>query len=254
MIEKSKVVLVTTTFSKTMDDIRAQLALKTCWAAHDHGYKILVIDGSPCEEFKAALWKADAIVFNQKIPGMGQSRREALEAGLDTGADVIVWLEPEKYPLVPLLEPCIQPFLHPIHNGEAHIVIPRRRNLDGYPQYQHLSELRANWEIANITGRGDLDYFYGPRIMNRWAAEKMMAYDGTVDGQKVYEDNWEILFIPVLWFIAWGMPIKSVIVDYVHPSEQLTEDDEEMRGKRDKQRIDLVAAMQKEAKRLNFTP
>jgi hypothetical protein len=49
-----------------------------------------------------------------------------------------------------------------------------------------------------------------------------------------------------------SMRVKSVVVDYVHPKEQLVEDDDTMRAKRDKQRIDLVTAMMQEAKRLNF--
>lgn len=241
---KDLVVLVTTTFSKSVDDVRAQLALKTCRAARDNNYPIIVVDGSPCEEFKYALREAGAVVIDQEKPGMGQSRRECLNLGLTTGADVIAWLEPEKYTLVPLLGPLIARVMR----GATDVVIPRRRNLDGYPQYQHLSELRANWELGNITKRFDIDFYIGPRIMNRQAAMIMAEYQPIH-----YGDNWEILFIPLLRFMAGGIPIDSVIVDYVHPVEQLIEDDESMRSKRDKQRIDLVSAMQREAVRLGLS-
>ncbi len=239
-----RIVLVTTTFSKSVEDVRAQLALKTCRAARDNNYRIIVVDGSPCEEFKQALRETGATVIDQKKPGMGQSRRECFDAGLSTGADVIVWLEPEKYTLVPLLGPCVSPVL----SGEVDVVIPRRRNLDGYPQYQHWSELRANWELGNITKRFDIDFYIGPRIMNRQATMIMAEYQPIH-----YGDNWEILFIPLLWFLTGGVSIDSVIVDYVHPAEQLIEDDESMRSKRDKQRIDLVSAMQREAVRLGLS-
>lgn len=240
-----RIVLVTTTFSKSVDDVRAQLALKTCRAARDNNYPIIVVDGSPCEEFKYALREAGAVVVDQEKPGMGQSRRECLNLGLTTGADVIAWLEPEKYTLVPLLGPCVSPVL----SGEAEVVIPRRRNLDGYPQYQHWSELRANWELGNITKRFDIDFYIGPRIMNRKSAQRMAAYQPKhPDG-----DNWEILFVPLVPLLAEGVSIMSVIVDYVHPVEQLIEDDESMRSKRDKQRIDLVSAVQREAVRLKLS-
>ncbi len=84
--------------------------------------------------------------------------------------------------------------------------------------------------------------------MNRQAAMIMAEYQPIH-----YGDNWEILFIPLLRFMAGGIPIDSVIVDYVHPVEQLIEDDESMRSKRDKQRIDLVSAMQREAVRLGLS-
>ncbi|HRH22394.1 MAG TPA: hypothetical protein PLB51_00175 [Candidatus Paceibacterota bacterium] len=239
-----RIVLVTTTFIKSVDEVRAQLALKTCRTARDNDYPIIVIDGSPCEEFKQALRETGATVIDQEKPGMGQSRRECFNAGLATEAEVLVWLEPEKYTLVPLLGPCIARVMR----GATDVVIPRRRNLDGYPQYQHWSELRANWELGNITKRFDIDFYIGPRIMNRQAAMIMAAYQPIH-----YGDNWEILFIPLLWFLTGGVAIDSVIVDYVHPVEQLIEDDESMRSKRDKQRTDIVSAMQREAVRLGLS-
>lgn len=245
----SQVVLVTTTFSKSVEEMRAQLALKTCRAAKENGYRIIVVDDSPCQEFKAALRETGATVINQskEDPGMGGSRRQTLKAGVATGGEAIVWIEPEKYPLVPLLGPCIAPVLE----DEVDVVIPRRRNLDGYPQYQHLSELRGNWEIGNITGRPDLDLYIGPRVLSPTAAATMAKYDGRC-GLNTYGDNWEILFIPILWFLQHRLFVKSIVVDYVHPVEQLVEDDEVMRAKRDKQRIDLVSAMSREAESLYF--
>ncbi len=231
-----KVVLVTTTFSTSLTDIRAKLALRTCREAAKHDYHIIVVDNSLCGEFKETLRATGAEVLPQQNPGMGNSRRECLRAGLNTGAEVIVWLEPEKYPLVSLLEPCIEPI------GElADVVVPRRRNLENYPKYQQWTEFSANWELGNITGRPDLDLFSGPRIMSRKAAEMMAEYQGERG------DNWEILFIPVLWYLQTGMRVKSVVVNYVHPIEQRSEDDELMRHKRDQQRHNLVSAMAAEA-------
>ena len=245
-----KTALVTTTFSKSVNNLRFQLALKTCQAAKTAGYPIYIVDGSPEPQMSQLLRDAGAIVEIQKEEGMGASRRQCLAMGLESGADVIVWLEPEKHTLVPLLEPCISLVI----NNEADAVIPRRPNLDGYPQYQHFSELRANWEIADVTGRYDIDYLVGPRIMNQLAAGHMLQYDGRIGSEKVFNDNWEILFVPILWWLIKGLTVKSVTVDYQHPPEQLVEDDEVMRQKRDKQRKDLVDAMRIEANHLRYRP
>ncbi len=245
---KSGVILVTTTFSPSLTDMRAQLALKTCHAARALGYNMIVVDGSPSLEFKAALRETGVTVFDETVRGMGSSRRQTLKAGLDTDAEVVVWLEPEKYPIVPLLYPCVEHVL----SRNFDVVIPRRRSLDSYPAYQAFSELRANWELGNILDRHDLDYYIGPRIMNRDAAAIMARYDGKIDGKQTYGDNWEILFIPLIEMLQLDMWLGSVIVDYIHPKEQLVEDDETMRAKRDKQRNDLVSAMSKEASRVGL--
>lgn len=245
-IDKRKVVLVTTTFTTTMQDPRVLLALETCREAKSAGYQLIVVDGSPCSRFKIALRETGVTVIEQTEPGMGSSRRQCLRAGLDTGAKVVVWLEPEKCPWVPLLDRCIEPVL----NGPFHVVIPRRYSLASYPQYQAWSEYQANWILGNITGRPDLDFYFGPRIMDREAAHVMSTY--RPDATLVQGDNWEILFLPLLEYMRRGWNIGSVTVDYVHPPEQLTEDDEKMRTKRDKQRNDLVTAMHREAQRLGI--
>ena len=120
-----------------------------------------------------------------------------------------------------------------------------------YAQYQQLSEYRGNWELGNITGRHDLDLFSGPRVMNVKAATMMAKYTGTC-GKNRYGDKWEILFVPVLWWIKNGLQICSRVVDYVHPIEQRAEDGPEMRAKRDEQRTSIVHAMSREAKRLGI--
>ncbi len=240
--------LVTTTFSPSLSDMRGQLALKTCRAARDCGYTIIVVDGSPSQEFKAALRETGAAVIDQKMPGMGQSRRECINAGVDSAADVIVWLEPEKHPIVSLLDACIEPVI----SGKADVVIPSRNTFTNYPKYQAESESRGNAAMGELIGRSDLDFYIGPRVLSYDAAREMAFYDGKIGDEQVYGDKWEILFIPLLWFVDWGWKIASVPVDYIHPIEQFVEDDDMMRKKRDEQREILVSAMTAEAKRLKL--
>ena len=98
-----KIALVTTTFSTKPSDLRFQLALKTCQAAKKAGYPIHIVDGSPNPEISKQLFQAGAVVESEKERGMGASRRQCFRMGLNSGADVIVWLEPEKYPFVSLI-------------------------------------------------------------------------------------------------------------------------------------------------------
>ncbi len=236
-------VLVTTTFSKSAEDLRFQLALKTCGAARKAGYPLIIVDGSPDERLRDLLRVCGATVYKQEEPGMGASRREALQAGLATEADVIVWLEPEKYPFVPLLKPCID-----MVRAGIDIVVPSRKSLESYPMYQELSELRTNRELGRITGSHDLDLMFGPRVMSRTGAELLLSYTGQAGG-----DNWELTFIPILWVLKRHlMSVNSVVVDYVPPPEQTAAEqgDEEMNKKRDTQRHTLVNGMQRAAEYL----
>ena len=241
-MEKSKyagkAVLLTTTFSPSVTDMRAQLALKTCGLAVKRGFDIIVVDGSPCADFKVALGATGAIVIDQVEPGMEGSRRQVLKVGLKTFPQYLAycWLEPEKHPMVPLLDECLEHIIDPCHKP-ADVVIPRRRTLVNYPQYQQWSEMTANWQLGDLTGRYDLDFYSGPRIMSRRATELMAEYNSGHDGK------WEINFLPLVRMMYYGWIVMSVTVDYVHPIEQMIEDSPEMRAKRDEQREALVDGM-----------
>jgi hypothetical protein len=228
-----------------VQDLRAQLAIKTCLAAREHNCRIMVVDGSPCVEFKEALRDTGATVLDQQKPGMGQSRRECLRAGLYTTAGVVMWIEPEKFPVVPLLDPCAEMIL----GGAYDFVLPARYSLESYPRYQALSEHRAMWSIGRLTGRPDLDWMFGPRVMSRRGAEFMSTYDGSAG------DSWHILVVPVLRALAGrDMRVGSRFVDYTHPAEQTAaeEGDETMDRKRDEQRLVLTKAVEEQVTKLGI--
>ena len=245
-MEKSKyagkAVLLTTTFSQYVTDMRAQLALRTCRVAVGRGLDIIVVDGSPCADFKVALGATGAIVIDQVEPGMEGSRRQVLKAGLEMFPQYLAycWLEPEKHPMVPLLDSCLKRIIEPIDGDPADVVIPRRKALVNYPQYQQWSEMTANWQLDDLTGLYGIDWYSGPRIMSRRATEVMASYDSGGDGK------WKIIFLPLVRMMYYGWTIKSVTVGYVHPIEQLVEDSPEMRAKRDEQREALVDGMARE--------
>lgn len=249
---EKKVVLVTTTFSTDPSgDLRFGMALKTIEAAKRCGYPIIVVDGSPGNlGASEMLERHGAVVFCQKLSGMGNSRREAIRAGLDWQAEVasvIVWLEPEKYPIVPLLSPAIAA----VADDQFDLVIPHRKSLWNYPPYQAASETIANQALGAITGRPDLDLYIGPRVMSRAVASRyFLGYDGK------FGDQWESIFIPVLHALRCGARVGSVVVDYVHPPEQTLAEtgDVAMVNKRDRQRTLIIANMACAAVEMEFFP
>lgn len=217
------------------------------------GYKVIVVDGSPESWVQAVLQQCGAVVLRETGKGMGAARRQAIQAALDS--QCIIWLEPEKAPLVPLLAPVVRK----ITVDGIDLVVPRRASLASYPQYQQYCELTGNHEVGNLTGRPELDLWFGPRVMNPRVAKLFTGYDGE------YGDRWDSIFAPVARAIAMdepqssqsaGKPIKvaSVVVDYRHPPEQTAAEsnDKTMDRKRDQQLAELVDAMRIECRKLGL--
>jgi len=236
-----------------VDDYRFQLALQMCRTAKAFGYPTIIVDGSPDHvSVRRALMEAGAKVDKQHKKGMGPSRRQCIGNGLSRpDFEVICWMEPEKVGMVPVLAQCIEM----VEQGYDIVVPWRNRLFADYPPYQALSEARANHEMAKITGL-NLDLLCGPRIMSRRGAELLVSYQGhsRVNPAVMYDDNWGILFVPILWALQDGLKVGSCPVDYVHPAVQtaLEASNPEMDHKRDVQRVALVSAMRQEAELLGL--
>ena len=84
----------------------------------------------------------------------------------------VIWVEPEKTfaQHVPLL-------VNLMGDQGPDLIIPRRASLRSYPDYQMAKELEGNHEAGTLTGRPDLDLWFGPRVMNRRMAELFVEYD-----------------------------------------------------------------------------
>lgn len=231
----TQVAVVTTTFSKTVKDLRLQLAIRTVREIKNLlGYGPIIVDASP-DPVKLALEEAGGQVYQQRPDTtMGSARRQAVSQALSQGAETIIWMEPEKYPLVESLPRLVEfKRLWPYD-----LVIPRRASLRSYPAYQMAKELEGNHEAGSLTGRPDLDLWFGPRVMDRRAAELFCSYDGR------YGDRWESIFIPVMMSLRKGLHVTGHTVDYIHPPEQTaSESGPDMDQKRDDQLNSLLAAM-----------
>lgn len=241
------VALVTSTFTTDpRTDHRFLLAQMMCTTAVTYGYKIIVVESSPDPEAARMLREVGADVYTAEDAKMGPARRQALKIGLDMGFDIIAWLEPEKVGMIPCFEPCLK-----MMKEGYDIIIPwRNRLFADYPHYQALSEATANFEMEKMTGM-TLDLMCGPRIMTRETATLFLSYEGRsrIDPSITYNDQWGILFVPVLWALSDdGFKVGSCPVDYIHPAVQTKFEryNAAMDKKRDIQRTELVDAMRQE--------
>lgn len=239
--------VATTTMYKSFYDPHLTLALKTFAALHNEGLPVIVVDGSPCD-IRSKLHATGSITTLIPEPPdstMGNGRRLALrEAGMV--GDIVFWMEPEKYPLVPF----IRKICEPIAQYRMDIVIPRRADrLMSYPEIQRLAETLGNTIFRTITGI-ELDVWFGPRAMNAKGLRHFTAYTGEPFG-----DKWHSIFIPLLTAIKDKLMMGEVAVNYTHPPEQAEEESHNFRigiTKRLEQLYELGAALARHAKQLDL--
>ena len=240
--------LITTTtlakFNNQSEKVRAACALKSIEAAREHGYSIIAIDGGSPDYYVEELKNRGAQVFKQEQPGMGNARRQALHQARELAptGHAIVWMEPEKYPLVPELATPVQTLI----DKRLDLVMLRRLSLESYPPEQAMSYQLIALAMKYLTGI-DSDFGWGPTLMSADAVEYYLSYESA------YGDLWDGIHCPKLQIIHDQLPWEIVEVDYTHPREQTeAETGMELFGKRIAQAGQLVEAMEGEMDRLKL--
>ena len=246
----SNTIIATTTFYKDMnnasDKLRAGLAYEMMRKATQLGYSVVVVDGKSDNNWRQKVKDLGIVLVDEdlsKYEGkhfMGRSRRQCLDVAANYGKHpVIVWIEPEKHPMVEYeIAPRVKKFSaaefsSAVYEGKASIVVPRRLDhLRGYPLQQQTEELTGNLTVFDIVRgyvakkKGDdeankvpyLDLWVGPRAISRDSIDAFLQYSGTANAQD--HDRWESIFNPVISEMLNGRIVRGVAVDYVHPKEQ----------------------------------
>ena len=142
----SQVVIVTSTFYKSVEELRFVLAVEMVKSAIASGYRVVVVDASPIPDVAVTLKGLGALVFPQLHKGMGPGRRQgffhAFEVASAQGVPFIMWMEPEKIDLIRFVDDIVAP----LEADEADIVIPQRSEIawSTWPAFQVESEKLAN--------------------------------------------------------------------------------------------------------------
>ncbi|MBI2097303.1 MAG: hypothetical protein HYT40_04150 [Candidatus Sungbacteria bacterium] len=234
----SDIGVLTTTFYKSMEELRFHLACQLVGNAIAVGHGVMVVDGSPDAAIGRSFLWLGAAVLPQTASGLGRSRRELFRHALDQGShrgllpQIFLWTE-EKVDLVRW----IPRIAAPIERGEADIVIPARTDQSwaSYPAFQIESEKAANAVYAEVTGNA-FDAMFGPVAYSR----RMGSYFAECNPKERYgaADNY-IQHVAPLEAMADGARVVSVPVDFFYPSAQKAEEEaalsEAMREKRRRQ-------------------
>jgi hypothetical protein len=276
------------------DGVRGDLALHTARQAIQLGYKIVVVDGTSSPEFQHHLKTMfeDAQqdphptgegIFVARDPEdsmSGAQRRGLNEAVKLTGVDAIVWTEPEKTPLIPLLDKALDPVLH----GEADVVVIERNQQkfkESYPGYMYESEIKGNkWFNAMLKKAGlrsndspNIDFYFIPKVFrnkksvtdalfakyefeNQNPSPKRQTRATIGETGKTWDDlinpeNYsDFRFFPIAQNLIDGNTVVGVEVDFDYPATQLanetTDNPTVLKGfeeKRFMQRVELTRGL-----------
>jgi hypothetical protein len=208
------------------DGPRYRAALAMLENARRHHIRVLISEGSP-EPFASTVRKAfsdlGANILERKTTGMGAHRRELWRAAF-RDADIVTWTEPEKVELPIHLKLGVEQV-----EGGKNIVVPCRHpsNMKTYPSFQRQCELVANRSVSLMSGIPDeLDWWFGPKIMDKKGGRHFLDYDGTAsDGGVNYPDLWEHLQIPVIRAYSDGLRIGWTITNCPYPTAQRDEEE-----------------------------
>lgn len=193
--------------------IRANCARNMVRRAIDLGYSIALIDGGSPQELVEEFERYGAKVFPEQervAPGIfGPGRRQSFQEAYNLNKSVVAWMEPEKEGYVPELWKTAVPILE----GKTDLVVPKRKSLETYPEFQAREEELGNMLFRNLTGY-ELDVWMGPRTWSRDITNYFTGYDGK------FGDEWESIFMPILKAIFDKKRVTGVEIDYTHPKEQ----------------------------------
>ena len=239
-------IIATTTFYRDPRDIRVQLAYQLVHDARRLGFEVVIVDGGSDPQIVNNLELMGARVYAEEQPGMGPSRRQALRLAAKVVGEggVVIWTEPEKYPLILYLESVAE---H-IFSGKADMVIPGRESFASFPDEQMDLELAGNCLFKSLTGKA-LDTWFGPMALNAQALQYFLDYQGE------HGDLWDSIHAPRVRVIAAGLRVEEVRIPYLHPWEQKKRDsgNPNVYLKRLTQQENLVRAYWKEAYQLGLT-
>lgn len=225
------VVVVTTTFYKSMEELRFRLACDMVKAAVAAGHKVVIVDASPIFHIAETLRGLGATVFPQLHKGMGPGRREAFfhahEVAMKESIDFIMWTEPEKVDIIRWVEKMIDG----LENAE--IVIPTRseKAWQSWPSFQKQSEGAANSVYNEVFGTTGFDPMFGPVIFDRslcqefafcYCDPEIFGRDAT--GASLVPDTYIQHYAPVLASLD-RVRVCSVEVDMIYPPEQKVEEE-----------------------------
>ncbi len=188
-----------------IEKVRSEVFLDTSKALYDLGIPCVAVSIDCDSSYQEAIKQFGVITLPQTTKGMGNVRREALQAALDlfSEASYFFWLEPEK-PQIPRF---VKPMLDLMKKKKAFLGLFNRINLDSYPKEQAYYYLFCKTVATKLLSI-NLDYAFGPMILSKNAVHYFLRYESK------YGDKWDSILILRLRVIKDNHPIALLPIDF----------------------------------------
>ncbi len=225
--------------------IRGDLALEFIKKASGLGYQLVVVDGRSSRSFRLELKNfPDIKLVKRRGYKRSPAKRQAFinASGLPE-VKVIIASEPEKISLIDSVQTISQPIL----DGDADIVIPKRKQKlfeETYPDYMYQSETEGNFiynrllkshKLLKKDGE-DLDAMFGPRVLSNtpkvlslFLKKYPLSFSQTNSDFFDPEEYSNAQFFPIVYALKKKLRIVGVEIPFVYPKLQK---ENETRGQR----------------------
>ena len=212
-----RVIIATTTFYKSTDELRFKLACELITKAVAVKYPIIIVDGSPDSSVRKEFNKRGALVFPQIAQGMAGSRRELFD--------------------------CVRVvYCKNFYRGKVDFVIIGRieKSMKSHPEFQVKSETLANTVYRNFFSVPNAAPMVGPVAFS----SSVILYFSTCNRTKYGLRTGYIQHIAPLEATAHEHKVVCIPVDFMYPKEQKEEEEKDISvvAKRLQQAQELIEA------------
>lgn len=176
-----------------VERVRAEIFLDTAKELAVHGIDCIAVHTDCSESYLDRARSVGTRLIPETRSGMGHSRRQAIRAGFESGADYCFWLEPEKSDMPRFLNRMIS---H-MRKKRASLGLFTRKDLRSYPREQALYYAFCRSVASRLLGSA-IDYGFGPMVIARNAMPYFLDYNGD------YGDTWDSILIPRLRILQGG--------------------------------------------------
>jgi len=205
-MQKNKIAVATITWDGGSSAEGGKI-IKAVRELRKYNYNVISVDGGSSKETLEGMKESGVKIYRQKGKGIGTAMKESIRHAYVSGADIIVYMESDKYSYPKNIEKTILPIL----GNKADLVVPSRstKSFLTYPPFQILTESFIDLSLSTVL-KGIADYTYGPRTFNRKVAPYFF--------ESKY-DNWGVMYNPLKRLKQDGFKIKPVYVNVSFPKE-----------------------------------
>jgi hypothetical protein len=175
--------------------------------------RVVVTDGGSSDAFIRELASTTGFSVRRSSYGRGLvgQVKSSIAAALDTGAQAVLYTEPDKTAFFAHGLPSLLECAPPAATGRVMLAARSSRSFSTFPPFQQYAEAIINDLCARVVGIPG-DYSYGPFLMDRELAERLLTMPNTL--------GWGWRHCAFGLAAGLGYDIRHGVDDFACPEEQ----------------------------------